>query len=411
MKKYFFLITFFLISFCNLGQYHTETVSYKEFKNETDLHKKTEIGYLLRYEFELNDLDSLKLLSTELLLIGKENNFEYAFSMGEFGLGSYFLRKGEFEKSQEYLRSSLLFFKTIEDYKIVSEILNEIGNCYSLSGEYTNAIQSYISSMDFGAISKDETAAFSGEIGLAKVYFSLGDTLKGESTLNRFIKSCVKYEKYKSISNAYSYFGMIEQDKGNQEESMNYLDKSIFFGLKSDSKLQVSHVYTNKAIMFFSVEQYDSSLIFFQKALKLREELNRPRQICESYFNLASFYIERGEMDTAISEVRKSIVIAKNNSLIQDEFDGVELLEYIYGEMKDTVTMAKQTVLLKDLKIQLSKKNELNEEQVSYIDEIEVSIPEGQIVSNSEEDKSWMLIAGAVIIVLAGGVIGKSFFS
>ncbi len=406
MRKHLFFTTFCLFSIVSIGQ-----VSYQQFQNESDLHKKTEIAYSLLNEYSMNSLDSLRLISTQLVLIGKENNIEYSLSTGQFGLGSYFLRTGKQKRAIKSLKSSLVFFKSIEDYQLVSEILNEIGNSYAISGEYTNAIESYISSMDFGSISKDETASFNGEIGLAKAYFSLGDTLKGESTLASYIKECIKYEKYQSISNAYGFLGMIEQDKGNQEESMSFLDKSIYYGLKSNSKIQLSHIYTNKAIVFFSVENYDSSLVFFEKALMLRKELRRPRQICESYFNLASFYIERGDLTKAIVEVNSSIVLAKDNFLIQDEYDGVELLEYIYGEQGDSIAKKKQSILLHDLKNQLDEKRELNTELVNYITEIEASIPkETELSQPDDENKSWMLVAGAFIIVLAGGIIGKSFF-
>jgi len=407
MIKVLFLITFFLFSIVSRSQ-----VSYQQYENERDLHKKTEVAYFLLNEYSMNSLDSLRMISTELILLGKENNIDYSISTGEFGLGSFFLRTGKQHKAIEFLKSSLVYFKSIGDYQLVSEILNEIGNSYAINGEYTNAIESYISSMDFGSISTDETASFNGEIGLAKAYFSLGDTLKGESTLASYIKECIKFEKYQSISNAYGYLGMIEQDKGNEEESMSFLDKSIFYGLKSNSKIQLSHIYTNKAIVFFSVEEYDSSLVFFKKALELRKELRRPRQVCESYFNLASFFIERGDLEQAIKEVNSSIALAKSNSLIQDEYDGVELLEYIYGENGDSIAQKKQSVLLHDLKLQLEEKKELDSDLVDYITEVEASLPkEKEVSQNDGRNKSWMLVAGIFIIVLAGGVIGRSFFN
>ncbi len=405
MKKYFFVITFILFATLSTGQ-----ESYFDFDDEDNLHKKTEIAYSLLFKYMRNNLDSLRLLSTQLLLLGKENNFDYSTAMGENGLGSYFLRTGKQEEAIQHLKSSLVYFKSIGDYQIVSEILNEIGNSYAMDGAYSNAIESYIASIDFGSISKDETASFNGKIGLAKAYFALGDTLKGEMTMHKYIKECIKHEKYQSVSNAYSYLGMIEQDKGNLEESFSYLDRSIFYGLKSDSKIQLSHVYTNKAILFFTTESYDSSLYYFERALDLRKELNQSRQICESYFNLASFYIERGNLEEAITQVNQSIDIAKRNSLIQDEYDGVELLEFIYGEMEDSIAQKKQTKLLKDLSLKLDEKKELNKELVSYINEIEASIYNENFISKPKENKSWMLIAGALIIIIAGVVVGKGLF-
>ncbi len=404
MVKYLSFVLIFINFTYVFGQ-----VTYQQYEEEKDLYKKTEIAYTLICDYEMNNLDSSRLLATQLILLGKENGFEYSIAMGEYGVGSYYLRTGKQEKAIPFLKSALVYFKSKEDYKIVSEILNEIGNSYAMNGEYTNAIESYISSMDFGFISNDETAAFNGQIGLAKAYFSLGDTLKGETAMMAYIKSCVKHEKYQSISNAYSYLGMIEQDKGNLNESINLIDKSIYYGLKSDSKLQLSHVYTNKAIIFFSIEEYDSSLIFFEKALELRKELSRPRQICEAYFNLASYYIERGDYSQAIIEIEKSILMAQGNGLLQDEYDGVELLEFIYDEIGDDKAKEEQSALLGELSFKMEDKKRLNKDLVSYIDEIESSLPsEGSAKKENVENKSWMLIAGGVIIILAGGVLGRS---
>ena len=237
LKNIVYFIFYLALSHSSLSQ-----TTYKEFLSEQDVYEKSELAYDLYYVYLQNEIDSLQILATELSIIYKETGHELSKSVGESCLGSFYVRKGEAKRGIQYLKSSLNYYKRKKDLVNISRVLNEIGNGYSVAAEYQNAIRTYIASMDYGKKSNSETGYFNGGIGLAKAYFLLGDTIKGRSMILEYKTEALKFDKYESAANALSYLAMIVLDAGDTEKSLTYFDLSIEYGLKSSSKVLLSHI-------------------------------------------------------------------------------------------------------------------------------------------------------------------------
>lgn len=402
LKNIIYFIFYLTASHLCLSQ-----AAYQEFLSEQDVYKKSELAYDLYYVYLQNDIDSLQILAVELSILYKEKGHELSKAIGESCLGSFYLRKGEDKRGIQYLKNSLEYYKRKKDLVNISRVLNEIGNGYSIAAEYHNAIRTYIASMDYGKKSNSETEYFNGGIGLAKVYFLLGDTIKGRSMMLEYKTEALKFDKYESAANALAYLAMVDLDGGDIEKSLTYFDLSIEYGLKSDSKVQLSHIYTNKAIVFFSIKQLDSSLIYFERALKLRFELNRPKQVVESYFNLASYYIEIEDYSSALIEIEKSRVIALNHNLLLDEYDAYELLEIVYKELGDKVRLVEVENKRAEISKRLMAKEELNIEELEFISDIESEVKEVLELKDSSVKYSWILILGILIVLFVGFYLWK----
>ena len=101
---------------------------------------------------------------------------------------------------------------------------------------------------------------------------------------------------------------------------------------ESYNKKIIANAYTNKAILYFNMELLDSSLIYFEKALKLRERLGQNKDIIEGYFNLASFYQATDDIDNALYYYGLSVDFAKECSFNSDEVDALQEMLAIFEE-------------------------------------------------------------------------------
>lgn len=371
---------------------------YSDFQNETDLYRKSEIALELVEYFTRKDVDSLKVIAADLFLVDHENEIELTNVVGEYCLGVYFSRRGQVEKGIRYLKRSLLFFRSKGDFDNSALILNQLGNSYILKGEYVNAIQFYIKSLDIGLLAVDEEYQYVGKIGLSKSYFFLGDTMKGVSMMLQYKDDALKFSRFEAVANAYSILGMVELDRGDLDRSLEYFEKSIINGLKSESLMQLSHVYTNKAIVFFNLQQLDSSLFYFEKALETRVKLNHPRQITEAYFNLTSFYTEQGLYEQAKKPAHKCLQVALDNNLIVDEVDAYDLLNEIYTGLNETEKSKEIIEEQEKVKKKLDQKQELDKELIDYIQSLNEKSTY-RLETRTKESKKPIWIIGFVILV------------
>ncbi len=382
---------------------------YSEFLKESDQYKKAEIGLELIEYYTRKDVDSLRVIATELLMTDSQNKVELTNVVSDYSLGVYFSRKGQINKGVTCLKRALHYFQKRMDFDNSALILNQLGNSYILDGEYANAIQFYIKSLDVGAKAVDEEYQYVGKIGLSKSYFFLGDTVKGISMMLEYKNDALKFSRFEAAANAYSILGMVELDRGGIHKSLDFFEKSIDFGLKSKSLMQLSHVYTNKAIVFFTIDDLDSSLFYFEKSLKIRQELNNPRQITEAYFNLTSYYTEQKLYQEALVPAHATLEIAKANNLIVDEVDAYDLLKEIYNGLGDKEQAANFTSKQNLVKLKLDKKQVVDVELIQYLQELSERSAKETINTVKTSKKPIWIVGILMILILFVGLFMKRF--
>ena len=131
--------------------------------------------------------------------------------------------------------------------------------------------------------------------------------------------------KYESAADAYAYLGMIEMDRENMDLSREYYKKSIVFSGQSQiQRLTLHMLITIKRFLHFNLGEMDSSLMYFEKSLRLRERINHKKGIIESYFNLGILYMETGDAHNAYINLNKSTELAKKYEFKGDELDALQ---------------------------------------------------------------------------------------
>lgn len=346
ITKHLFTL-FVLISFMGNAQ-----LSIKSFEQASGVEERLEVGTRLSYKYGVNYLDSLMILSN-LLINSADSDLERSLSRRV--LGSYLVKSGQLDASRVALVRALKLLGVRKDFKLKSEILNEIGNSYFLSGDGRLAIEAYLLSINVGEGSADETSFYNGMLGAGKAFCMAGDTTEGLLYVNQFIKMAKKDNKHEALADSYAFLGMIQMENGEKSKSNWSYKQSLYNSQLSGSKLHLAHSFTNRAILDYQNNVLDSSLCFFEKSLKLRKEIGNSKTIVESYFNLANYYLGLDDVDQAIEQLKLSERMALKFGFIQDELDAIELIdEYSIDHYK--------TERINELKMILSQKNTLSED-------------------------------------------------
>ena len=394
-KRYLlaFLCAFFFTT--TFGQ-----VSYQQFKNQSDLNLKSELGLELWNYYTRSDLDSLKIAAIDLLLVAAEKEHQFARAVGARMLGGYLYRTGKIEQGLEYLRLSLGFFEQREDFVVASEVWNEIGHAYQLSGALNKAKEAYNKSLRLGEQSNDATAAFNAKLGLGRAYILAGDTATGMSIWHSYKQSSLESEKYESASNVYAFMAMIETERGNEALSAEYYDRSIGYANKSASKSHKANTYANIGIRKFGLGEMDSSLFYFERSLELRLELSNMRQILEGYYNLGFYYLSVDSLEQSINYFETGRKKAEEHELYTELNDFLDELIGIYQglEKEDQVNEFKnRKVEIKEL---LEKRNTADDNLLEALD-LEFSGKKDKMSLKAQSGIDWKLFTIVVLVALA----------
>ena len=246
-------------------------------------------------------------------------------------LGTYFRKSGDLIEARRVLSLANYYLRGLESFQFESEVYNEIGNSYFLSGDGRLAIEAYLLSIDVGEGAQDETSFYNGMLGAGKAFCMAGDTTEGLLYVHRFIDLAFNDDKYEALADAYAFLGMVQMEMGEVQEGMWSYKESLRCSLMSGSKLHAAHSYNNRAILDYQNGEMDSSLFHFKKALCLREEVGNNKAIVESHFNLANYYFGNDINELAIEQLKLSENLSRKYGFMQDEFDAIELVNE-FGE-------------------------------------------------------------------------------
>lgn len=280
--------------------------------------------------FMRNDLDLLKEDALETIRKGKMEQNEFALAVGKRSLGTYLSRTGKPERSLIYLEDATTCFLKEGDQTLAAETLNELGNAYVLLKQPSQAKKAYYSSIKSGLKSTDLTAGFLAEINLAQAFLELKDTSKAVALIHDYKRKSGFYKKWEAVANSYAILGKIAQSQGKNDLSVEFFEKSAYFGLRSKAFAIRAQALNNLAIVKFANGDNEHAERLFLNAFRLRQSNGEVRSVSESIFNLAVFYEEIGKQEEAARWYRSAIEFAIGKNLSSELKDAALSLSDLY---------------------------------------------------------------------------------
>ena len=278
---------------------------------------------------------SLKLLNKSLKIARKNNDLSSIIKCYN-SMGTVYKADEKYQKALEYYIKALkVAEKKPETYKIqLSNILNNMANISSYSGNYKDAIRYLKKSLQYNTNEKNNIA----------VYINFG----------------LNYLKLK-INDSATY----------------YLNKSYKLSKLYDNKLYESVSLSIMGDIYATKQQYQKALNYYLKALKLQKETGVIDKQLQTYVGIINTYLYLNQKEKAKEYIEQYKKISGNKTS-KDILTDLLLQQAIYYEKKNDLSNAlqyyKKYIHLKDslseteTKIQLQKiKNEFEAEKKQRI--------------------------------------------
>ncbi len=124
-------------------------------------------------------------------------------------------------------------------------------------------------------------------------------------------------KEYNQISNKFKFYPLVNYQLGFTALTTNKIPKAIDYYLKADSALvnkpyQLKNIYSNIAICYLHLKQYQKAEEFFTKNNKLLLSKRDNSSLYDSYTNIANLYYEQYKDKEAIAYFEKAYTLSKN---------------------------------------------------------------------------------------------------
>ncbi|MFM2360832.1 MAG: hypothetical protein RLY16_2825, partial [Bacteroidota bacterium] len=275
------------------------------------------------------NLDSMQFYS-KLLDSASINQNNEALAMAAIGRALVQSNLANYQTAlREYAQAEKLLINSTDE-NLKGRVAGGQGTANTNLGNYVTAMEKLLQALRIF----EKTGYYEGESG---VYSQISQVyqLKGElSTAKFYVLKGLQVMQNDQLSNPYlvnlhtlaNIYGM-----GGQLDSALYID-AIGMKLCDDFKSSFlkSMFYDNKANCFVELNKFDSAAYFYRSCLEIDSAHGNVKQVSDTYLNMGGMYFKKGELNTAISHIQRSIVLANQTGYLFGKQGAYEMLSQIY---------------------------------------------------------------------------------
>jgi tetratricopeptide (TPR) repeat protein len=306
----------------------------------------TNIGYVSQ---DRGDFDKAIECFTKSMELEEElgNRSGIAFSFNNLGVA--YENKGTISKALECYNESLKLREELGDKYSIATSLNNIAGIYHNQGNVPKAIEYLSRSLKFLEESegKSELAGALNNIGF--MYKSQGDISKALEYYEKSLKLLERIGDKSKIAELLNNIGTIYSIQGNIQKALECMSKSLEIKEGLGEKKGIASMLNNIGGIYRthgdpSVSGSKENIFkagiekaagYFEKSLKLWEELGDKRGIAIALANRGDMYLEQKNYGKAGEYLKKSMAISKELAFPENIKNAAHLLSKLFKETGD----------------------------------------------------------------------------
>jgi tetratricopeptide (TPR) repeat protein len=264
-------------------------------------------------------------------------------------LGSAYEDEGTISKALEYYNESLKLQEELGDKYSTATSLNNIAGIYNMQGNIPKAIEYLSRSLKFLEESggKGELAGALNNIGY--MYKSQGDISKALEYYEKSLKLLEMIGDKSRIAELLNNIGTIYSIQGNIQKALECMSKSLTIKEGLGEKRGIATMLNNIGGIYRThgdpslsgskenvrMAGIEKAAGYFEKSLKLWEELGDKRGIASALANRGDMYLEQKNYSKAGEYLKKSMALSKELGFPENIRNAAHLLSKLFKESGD----------------------------------------------------------------------------
>ena len=122
---------------------------------------------------------------------------------------------------------------------------------------------------------------------------------------------------------------------GDYNKAFDYLKNGMHQSIVHKYDIGLSNSYNNLGMVFSEIGENDSSIFYYKKALKIKEEIGDMKAISSSYMNIGTYYYDIGNLSSSLSYYFKSLKIDQQMGYEEDVAMVLSNIGLVYFEQED----------------------------------------------------------------------------
>jgi signal transduction histidine kinase len=238
------------------------------YKSREDTNK-VQLLYQIAFRYRISNPDEELQYGAKALELAQKLNWAKGIGDAYFSLGLNYLSKSDYEKTNEYWKIALKYYKDQGNKKGILNISNNLGVVKYEQGDIPGALENWLTALTMAE--------------------ELGDV--------------------KQLGAIYANLGGLYSELGNEQKSLEYSIRSLAYAKLSGKKELIANSLGSVGNKYYFLKQYDSALAYFLPALRIFEELGDKHGTARILLNLSLVSMGRNIHKDGLELAMKSLKI------------------------------------------------------------------------------------------------------
>jgi len=226
-------------------------------------------------------------------------------------LGSVYQAQGDFPKAETELRDAIAAFRRIDYHLGMANCLNKLANLYFVKSDYPQTIN-YLKKALVATQPSGDLKMKSRILGnLGRTYTLLGEISRAEENLKLNLEANLKFNDEINASKAYLALGYASLQKRDLDSARTYFEKALKLIEKNNlpRELAIYHEYSGE--LAFIEGNYLEAEVHYQKVLEIAEKISPQGDLFNQGQRLmAELKLAQGEYTRALKAASSSLEVS-----------------------------------------------------------------------------------------------------
>lgn len=258
-----------------------------------------------------------------------------------FNLSQVYREKGEVHVALEYIKDALKIDEMLGNKSNMSSSYNDLGILYYDLGLFENSLEYYLKSLE---LDKEMDNSQGIATSLINIGFLHSELKNYDDALRCFKESRdiqLANDDNLGLITSYNNLSGVYYSKNELDSSLMQLTISLPIALEVNNAPSIANIYSRKGRILQKLKS-DSAMFYYQKALDLRSKVKDMDGLQASNYEIADFYLDKNQLNSALKYGEKAYLIAKqleNPKLIKTASKLLSDIHFRLGSYKKAFQM------------------------------------------------------------------------
>ncbi len=324
-----------------------------------------------------------------------------------------FFEKGEFRNAELVFYTSLYLHIRSSQEDRLAFTLNFLGTALKNQAKFEDALQKYIQALSVYESIQDYRGVSNVYNNIGVIYNTMENYDKAMEYFKKSLEIKLELNHEEGIAAAYSNIAIIHSRKKENKKALEYHKKALEIYEKINYQNGIAIAYNNIASVYLDLEEYDKSLEYSFKSYYLNTELEAKQSATLNILNVASVYNKQQNYADAKIWAEYGLERSQEMGTQSLNLEIYKLLINIYeglGDYKKALNYMDIYIFEKDSLMNLETKAKLDELDVKYQTQKKEAQIENQNLKILEQELSLNRRNLLIIIIIFVSLLIISIF-